>query len=92
MKRIISEPTWGAIVIEDTDTNEFSFQCLCGGVGMYWERVLLNSDEVQRIRDGTFDADQMVSDVCKHTPNVNDRIVEIFDTDELIRDKPAPKL
>lgn len=91
MNRIISEPTWGATIIEDTETGEFSFQCICGGVGMYAQRIVLNADEVKRLREGTFDSDQMVSDVCKHEPYLKDRLVQALLPSELVGGKPIPK-
>jgi hypothetical protein len=35
VKFIISEPGWGNLVLEDTETGEVSFQCVCGGIGVY---------------------------------------------------------
>lgn len=91
MKCIVSEPTWGAYVIEDADSNEFSFQCLCGGVGMYWQRALLTPDEVQGLRDGTLDPKQIVSDICKQKPNIKDRLVPSVDTENMDSAFPRPK-
>jgi hypothetical protein len=79
MIRVISNPTWGASLLEDTETGELSFQCLCGGVGMYWQRVVLTPDEVEEVKHATFDADRMVSDVCKRTARVAGRLVEPVD-------------
>lgn len=91
MKRIVSEPTWGAMVVEDTETSEFSFQCLCGGAAMYWTRVVLNEAETKGLLDGSLNPDQMVSDVCKQKPYLEDRIRQSFDVNTLVGGKPAPK-
>lgn len=79
MNRVISNPTWGASLLEDTETGEFSFQCLCGGVGMYWQRVILSHDEAEQIRIDPASADQMVSDVCKRSPHLVARLVDALD-------------
>lgn len=79
MIRIVRIFTWGASLLEDTESGELSFQCLCGGVGMYWQRVVLTPDEVDEVRRATFDADRMVSDVCKRTARVAARLVEPVD-------------
>jgi len=85
MKRILSEPGWGNVVIEDTESNEISFQCLCGGVGMYYQRVLLTAEEVAEVRDGSFDAARMVHEVCKRTERVQDRLVPALPVKDLVR-------
>ena len=79
MMRVISTPTWGATILEDMETGELSFQCVCGGVGMYWQRVLLTPEEVEHVRNDTFDADRMVSDVCKRAGTISSRLVAAVD-------------
>lgn len=88
MIRVISNPTWGASILEDTETGDLSFQCLCGGIGMYWQRVALLPDEADEVRSGTFDADRMVSEVCKKTANVAGRLVDPVDPELLAADDP----
>ncbi len=65
MIHIIDDSVWGTGIFEDTSTGEVSLQCLCGGVGMYWQRVVLTPEEAAKARNGTLDITQMVSDVCK---------------------------
>jgi hypothetical protein len=88
MKCILSEPGWGNLVIEDTETGEVSFQCVCGGIGMYYQRVVLTPEEAAEVRDGSFDADRMVHEVCKRTARVQDRLVAPFPTEDLVK-KPG---
>ncbi len=88
MIRVIQEPTWGALVLEDTTTGELSFQCVCGGMAMYWQRVVLTPEEAAEVHEGTFDADRMVNEVCKKTPRVADRLVEPLDAARLTRANP----
>jgi hypothetical protein len=76
------------MIIEDTETGELSFQCVCGGVGMYYQRVVLTPEEVAEVRDGSFDADRMVHDLCKRTSKVTGRIVPTFPAAELVRKQP----
>lgn len=83
MKKVIATPAWGAIVIEDTDTRELSMQCICGGIGMYAQRVILTPEEVEEVRDGTFDADRLVSEVCKRTARVTGRLVPALNSNEI---------
>jgi hypothetical protein len=85
MKRIIADCGWGNMIIEDTDTNEFSFQCMCGGIGMYWRRVVLTTDEIAEFREGAFDADRMVYEVCRETDRVVDRLVPSYLPQDLVR-------
>ena len=33
-----------------------SFHCVCGGVGMYWQRVVFTPDEADEVREQTFDS------------------------------------
>jgi hypothetical protein len=83
MKRILSEPSWGVMLIEDTETQEISIQCMCGGIGMYAQRVILTPDEVEEVRDGTFDADRMASEVCKQSARLAGRLVQALNSDEI---------
>lgn len=79
MIRVISDSTWGVSILEDTETGELSFQCLCGSVGMYWQRVMLTAGEAGEIRRGNFYADPMVNEVCKRTATVAERLMEPVD-------------
>ena len=91
MTRIVARPVWGAYVLFDPETGEYSFQCLCGGAALYFQRVLLTPDEAAQVGAGTFDGDQMVRDVCKQTARVKDRFVPTFqgeDFDALFDPKP----
>jgi len=76
-------PSWGVSIIEDTETGELSFQCICGGIAMYYRRIVLTKDEAAQWRAGTLDADQLVSDVCKEAARVADRMVPSIPQDEL---------
>ena len=73
--KILSEPSWGVQIIEDTETGEVSFQCVCGGIGMYYRRIVLSSEEIAAFAAGKLDVDRLVSDICKEVPVVRDRIV-----------------
>lgn len=75
MIKILSEPSWGVQIIEDTESGDVSFQCVCGGIGMYYRRIVLTKEEVHAIAVGTLNVDQLVSDICKEVPAIRDRIV-----------------
>jgi hypothetical protein len=83
MNKTLAEPSWGARIIEDTDTGSLSLQCICGGIGMYYRRIILTAEEANAFRQGRLDLDQLVRDVCKETPRVAGRIVPSFREDEL---------
>lgn len=83
----MSDPGWGTMIIEDTDTGELSLQCLCGGVGMYWRRVVLTADEIEEFHEGTFDALRMVVEVCRETHVVEGRLVSSFPVADLVREQ-----
>lgn len=90
MKQVIADPGWGNMIIEDTETHEFSFQCLCGGFAMYWRRIVLTQEEVNQFRAGTFDADRMLREVCREGPSVIDRFAQSFPMEQLVH-LPANK-
>jgi hypothetical protein len=75
MIKVLSEPSWGVQIIEDTDSGEVSFQCVCGGIAMYYRRIVLEREEVEVLATGNLDIDKLVSDVCKEVAAVRDRIV-----------------
>lgn len=85
MKQVIADPGWGNMIIEDTETHEFSFQCLCGGIAMYWRRLILTEDEINQFRAGTFDADRMVREVCSESPRVIGRIAQAFPMEQIVQ-------
>jgi hypothetical protein len=85
MKQIISEPAWGVLIVEDTEVGEMSFQCVCGGIAMYWRRIILTPEEIEEVRAGSFDAERMTQEVCKKTERVSGRLVEAFDLNDLAR-------
>ena len=85
MKKILAEPSWGVLIIHDTDNEEMSLQCLCGGIAMYEQRVILTPDEVEEFNAGTFDADSMVHEVCKKLPRVSGRLAPTFLPKDLTR-------
>lgn len=63
MKRIVAEPGWGNLIIEDDDTGEVSLQGLSGGFTMYWHRMVLTTEEVAAFKDGRLDIDKMVREM-----------------------------
>lgn len=75
MIKILSEPSWGVQIIEDTESGEVSFQCVCGGIAMYYRRIVFNSEELEAFAVGKLDINKLVSDVCKEVPTIRDRIV-----------------
>jgi hypothetical protein len=79
MKQVILEPSWGAQIIEDTESGELSLQCICGGIGMYYRRIVLDSEEAGQLRAGTLDLDALVYEICHETPGVVDRFVSTID-------------
>jgi hypothetical protein len=85
MKKIVADPGWGMTIIKDTETEELSFQCLCGGVGMYYRRVVLTAEEQEEFEAGVLDCDQLLHDVCHEIGDIASRIVPSFDTRELRR-------
>lgn len=83
MKKEYPHTSWGVSIIEDTETGEMSFQCICGGIGMYHRRIILTEGEVEQWRAGTLDVDQLVRDVCKEVARVANRIVPSIPQDEI---------
>ena len=79
MKQVILEPSWGVQIIEDTESGELSLQCVCGGIGMYYRRILLDPGESERLRSGMLDVDGLVYDVCHEEPRLIDRFVSTID-------------
>lgn len=75
MMRTLAEANWGISIIEDTDTGEVSFQCMCGQVGMYSRRIVLTDQEARDFRSGHLDIDQLVRDVCREVAHIAGRIV-----------------
>ena len=75
MINILSEPSWGVQILEDTESGQVSFQCVCGGIAMYYRRIVLTSEEVAALAIGQLNVEQLVSDICKEMPTVRDRIV-----------------
>lgn len=75
MMKLLSERSWGVQIIENTITGEISFQCICGGIGMYYRRIVLTKAEVDALATGTLDVDRLVSDICKEVPAVSERLV-----------------
>ena len=82
MKRTLAEPSWGVRIFEDTDTGEVSFQCICGGIGMYYRRIVLTANELEDFRSGRLNADELVSDICKEVARVAGRIVPSVPEDQ----------
>ena len=66
---------------EDTDTGEISFQCVCGGIAMYYRRIVLNCNEVEALAAGRLNVDALVSDICKEVPSICDRILPSLPVD-----------
>jgi len=75
MKKVTATPSWGVTIIEDDATGEVSLQCVCGGIGMYYRRVILTPEEAEELRAGSFDFDRMVREVCRETELVRERLV-----------------
>ena len=88
-KRIIAQPGWGTLVVEDADTHELSLQCLGGSFAMYWHRVVLTPDEVAAFRAGQLDVDAMVREMNRGTERMAKRILPGY---ELEQRSAAPKL
>jgi hypothetical protein len=83
MKKAYPSPSWGVTIIEDTDSNELSLQCVCGGVGMYYRRIVLTELEIEQWRNGTLNVDHLVSDICKEVPGIAARMVPAIAEEEL---------
>jgi hypothetical protein len=75
MKKVLSQPSWGVNIIEDTETGQISFICVCGGAAMYLCKIVLNDEEVADLRHGQLDAEQLVRDICKDAPRLAGRIL-----------------
>lgn len=84
MKIVRALLDFGKEIIEDTETGEFSLQCLCGQMAMYPERVVLTPEEVQEFHDGTFDSGSLVYEMCRKVPRTAERLVKPFELDELV--------
>jgi hypothetical protein len=85
----MSAPEYGKIFIENDETGEVSFQCLCGGMASWWRRVVLTADEAGEYRRGTFDAQRMMVDICRKWPSVAERLVEPIELDALVLPGPV---
>ena len=75
---------FGMEIIEDTDCGEFSLQCPCGQMAMYPQRVVLTPDEVQDLREGTFDARSLAYEICRELPRAKERLVPPFDEGDVV--------
>ena len=94
MKRIVAEPSWGAMIIHDTDNDELSLQCTCGGIAMYYQRVVLTLEESADFKAGALDVDTLIYEVCKDIPRVADRLAPILAVKDLVNSpqgSPDPK-
>jgi hypothetical protein len=83
MMRTLAEAHWAISIIEDTATGEVSFQCMCGQVGMYPQRIVLTDEEVDEFSKGRLDVDKLAKDVCKDAPRVARRFVPPIPPDML---------
>jgi hypothetical protein len=81
MIKLLSEPSWGVQILEETDTGEVSLQCVCGGIGLYYRRIVLDQGEIEALNEGTLDIDALASDVCKEASAIRDRIVSSLAVD-----------
>jgi hypothetical protein len=87
--RIVHPPlSFGMEIIEDTDTGEWSLQCLCGQMAMYPRRIVLTAEEVAQFRAGTLNTKAIMYDVCHEDPRLADRVVTPFPPDALTYPKP----
>jgi hypothetical protein len=75
MIKLLSEPSWGVQILEDSESGEVSFQCVCGGIGMYYRRIVLTQEEVDALNEGKLDIDHLVSSICKEIPGIQERLV-----------------
>lgn len=78
MKKLLSAPEFGKIVVEDTDSHEISFQCTCGQMAMYERRIVLADDEVAEWREGSLDLSRLMIQICREDPLVAHRVVPAF--------------
>ena len=81
MKKVTATPVWGADLIEDTNTQETSLQCLCGGIAMYPQRIVLT--DIEELKQGSLDLETLVYEICKGTARVKPRLVPPFSPDDL---------
>lgn len=89
MKRVIGEPGWGNVIIEDTDTKELSFQCLSGGFAMYWHRIVLTPKEVVEYKSGLLDVNKIANEMNHHTERMASRIVASYSIEDIQRKDDA---
>jgi hypothetical protein len=83
MMRTLAEANWAISIIEDTDTGEVSFQCMCGQLGMYPQRIVLTDEEIDEFHNGRLDVDKLASDVCKEAPRIVGRFVPPVSPDKV---------
>jgi hypothetical protein len=83
MKKAYASSSWGVTIIEDTETGHVSLQCICGGIGMYYRRMIMSEAEIEQWRSGTLDIVRLVSDICKEVPRVAARMVPAIAEEEL---------
>ena len=83
MKKVTATAVWGTDIIEDTDTHETSLQCLCGGIAMYPQRIVLTGEEVEELKRGALDIETLVYEICKGMPAVKPRLVPPFSPADL---------
>lgn len=83
MMKIVSAPEYGVLFLEDENSGDISFQCLCGGMASWWRRVVLTSSEAEEFRNGTLDTKRMMVEICQNWPSMADRVVQAVELSEL---------
>jgi hypothetical protein len=84
MKRLLAAPEFGMMVVEDTDSEEISFQCLCAQMGMWWRRIVLTDEEVTEWRNNSLDLHRLMVDICSESPRTAPRMVPAFDENDIV--------
>lgn len=87
MRKIIADPGWGNLIVEDDETHEISLQCLSGGFAMYWHRVVLTPEEVLAFKTGQLDIDNMVREINHGAASMASRISPSYDVAELEKNR-----
>lgn len=75
MKKILSAPQFGVLILEDLTSGLLYFQCLCGQMAMYDQCVQMNQEESDDFRANKLDISGMVYDICKETTSFKPRLV-----------------
>lgn len=75
MIREVSAPSFGILILEDTETQEYYFQGLCGQIGLYELCIKMNKIEKEMFIQGKLDLNELLRNVCREEPGYKERLI-----------------